>query len=256
MTPAVPLYLQNGSAERMDLDAAKRLRIERKDHPTRLIPLHQVSRIVCSDNLEISTRALMACMQSGVPVAIVDAKGKNLGWCIGTRRRETSMRELLVHALDDIEWDERYQNWWNLQWAALVSQTLLLCGVNSTPAARNAPRVALCNAHLIKHRVSGAEYVDALAVMAQNELAAKLAYEASDPQLLAWQRPGLNLIEDLGVLVGIHAHIDVQHAQSLPNSDNLTRWSVNMYEKHTSHWQQRIGQVMFSFEQFLRANWL
>lgn len=253
---ALPLYLHNGSALRLDLDPARRLRIERKDLPERRIPLHHVSRIVCSSSLDISSRVLMACMQSGIPLAVVGAKGETLGWCMGTRRKETSLRQLLLQALDDQAWPTHYGDWLAQQHAAIAAQTLLLCGVATTAAARNNPRSALCNAHRQKHQRACAHLVNALAHLAQHELAAKLAHESSDPSLLAWHRPGLNLMSDLGALLGLYAHTDLHHAPLLPEPEQITPWAVRHYERHAAHWQQRIGQLVFAFEQFLRAHWL
>lgn len=253
---ALPLYLHNGSAQRLDLDSAQRLRIERKDLPERRIPLHHVSRIVCSSTLDISARALMACMKSGIPLAVVDTNGHTLGWCLGARRKETSLRQLLTHALDDPAWASHYPDWLAQQRAAIAAQTLLLCGVPTTAAARHNPRTALCNAHFVKHQQGCAQQVDALALLAQHELAAQLAQETGAPQLLAWHRPGLNLIEDLGQVIGLHAHTDLHHAPLLPEADKLTPWAIRHYERHTAHWQQRIGQLMYAFEQFLRSHWL
>ena len=252
---ALPLYLHNGSALRLDLDAAQRLHIERKDLPERRIPLHHVSRIVCSSTLDISARALMACMKSGIPVAIVDPSGNPLGWCLGARRKETSLRQLLNHALDDQAWPCHYPDWLQQQHAAVAAQTLLLCGVPTTAAARNNPRAALCNAHFVKHQRGCAQPVDALTLLAQHELAAKLTQETGAPELLAWHRPGLNLIEDLGQVIGLHAHTDLHHAPLLPEADMLTPWAIRHYERHTAHWQQRIGQLIYGFEQFLRCHW-
>jgi hypothetical protein len=253
---ARPLYLHKGSAQKLDLDATRRLRIDRKDLPERRIPLHHVSRIVCSSTLDISSRALMACLQHGIPLAIVDTNGDTLGWCMGSRRKETSMRQLLVHALDDPDWPTHYKVWLDQQKLAIAVQTLLLCGVPTTAAARYNPRTALCNAHFQKHHQACARHVNALALLAQHELAAILAQEVSQPQLLAWHRPGLNLLEDLSQLLSLHAHTDLHHAPLMPAPDQLTPWSIRHYERHTAHWQQRIGQLVYGFEQFLRTHWL
>jgi len=253
---ARPLYLHKGSAQKLDLDATRRLRIERKDLPERRIPLHHVSRIVCSSTLDISSRALMACMQHGIPLAIVNSDGSTLGWCLGARRKETSTRQLLTHALDDPNWPTHYESWLEQQTLAIAVQALLLCGVPTTAAARHNPRTALCNAHFQKHHQACAHHVNALALLAQHELAALLAQEVSEPQLLAWHRPGLNLLADLGQLLSLHAHTDLHHAPLLPAPDQLTPWAIRHYERHTAHWQQRIGQLMYSFEQFLRTHWL
>ena len=92
-------------------------------------------------------------------------------------------------------------------------------------------------------------------MLAQHELAAYPGAEIGDPELLAWAKPGLNLINDLGALLGLHAHIDVHHARVLPTGDSLERWALNRYERHNAHWQQRIAHLSVSFEQFLRGRW-
>ena len=253
---AMPLYLHHGSAQRLDLDAAQRLHLERKDLPPRRRPLHHVSRIVCSSSLDISARALMACLQGGIPLSIIGSDGQTLGWCLGTRRKETSLRQLLTHALDDPAWASLYGVWLTQHQAATAAQVLLLCGVPSTPAARHNPRAALCNAHFLKHQQGCAHHLHALSLLAQHELAAQLMHESSDPALLAWHRPGLNLISDLGQLISLHAHTDVHHAPRLAPPEQLTRWSVALYERQAAHWQQRMSQLLFAFEQFLRTHWL
>ena len=252
---AVPLYLHNGSAVRIALDSARRVRIERKDQPERRIPLHHISRIVCSSTLEISSNLLEACMTDGIPLTWVKPDGSTLGCCIGTRRKENSMRQLLRHALDDPDWQHLYADWLKLQSTAIAAQNLLLCGQATSAQALQNPRAALCNAHYQKHHRPCAKHINALAYLAQQELAANLAKEVGDAQLLAWCLPGLNLMSDLGELIALHAHTDLHHAPKLPEDSLMTPWSIRLYEKHAPHWQQRMGQIMQAFEQFLRNHW-
>ena len=83
-----------------------------------------------------------------------------------------------------------------------------------------------------------------------------LEKEIGDPALLAWRRPGLNLMEDLGSIIGLHAHTDIHHAQQLPAPEKAQAWAVRLHEAHMAHWQQRIAYLMVAFEQFLRSHWL
>lgn len=253
---ARPLYLQNGSAQRLGLDHARRLCIERHNQPERRIPLHHISRIVCSSTLDISTDVLIACMQSGIPLSIIHTDGTTLGWCLGVRRKETTLRQLLTHALDDPAWPLHYDEWLHHQTAATAAHTLLLCGVATTASARLNPRAALCNAHFQKHHEPCAQHINALAQLAQHELAAILTQETGAPQLLAWYRPGLNLINELGNVLGLHAHTDLHHSRTLPKPEEIDAWAVRHYERHTAHWQQRLGHLLYEFEQFLRSHWL
>ncbi|MEX1167651.1 MAG: CRISPR-associated endonuclease Cas1 [Hydrogenophaga sp.] len=252
---SIPLYLNQGTTLTLDIDAAQRLRIERAHMPERRIPLHLVSRIVCSSLVNISSGALLACMKRGIPLAIVEPSGKTIGWCFGTRRTENSLRELLRHALDDPTWETHYTQWQDNQRLAISTQVLLLCQVPASAAARTNPRAALCNAHKRKHQQPCGHAVDAIAQLAQHELAAHLGAEAGDPALLAWAKPGLNLINDLGKLLSLQAHIDVHHAQQLPTADKLASWALQRYERHSAHWQQRIAYLSVAFEQFLREHW-
>jgi hypothetical protein len=195
-------------------------------------------------------------MKNGIPLAVVNPSGDTLGWCMGARRKETTLRQLLTHALDDPSWSTHYPVWLHQQRAAVAAQNLLLCSVPATAAARRNPRTALCNAHFVKHQRACAQPVDALAQLAQHELAAVLSTETGAPELLAWHRPGLNLIEDLGSVISLYAHTDLHHAPHLPEADKLSFWAIRYYERHAGHWQQRIGQLIYGFEQFLRCHWL
>lgn len=252
---ARPLYLQNGGARLIDLDASRRLRIECKGQADKYIPLHHVSRIVCSSTLEINCRVLIACMQSGIPLAVIDKRGQTLGWCMGSRRKESSLKQLLLHALDDPNWAELYSHWVSLQKIVIATHNLVLCGVPTTASARHDPRAALCNAHFQKHQQPCAKFLDISAEMAKQELGARLLQEVGAPELLAWYRPGLNLINDLGQLVGLYAHTDLHHCGRLPAEEQINTWAIRQHEKHAAYWQQRIAQMMLAFEQFLREHW-
>ena len=250
---AIPLYLQNTTA--LTLDAACRLRIQRPGKPERQLPLHLVSRIVCESNTAIDSRVIITCMQRGIPVAITNKNGTAIGWCLGWRRRESSLQQLLLHALDDPTWPELYAQWHHNHHLATTAQILLLCQLPATAAARRNPRTALCNLHQHKHQRPCGKLVNALARLAQHELAQRLAQTVNDPTLLAWNRPGLNLITELGNLLALHAHLDIHHSTRLPAPEQQHAWAIRTYERHSAHWQQRIATILFEFEQFLRHHW-
>ncbi|MEY4979614.1 MAG: hypothetical protein RLZZ352_1884 [Pseudomonadota bacterium] len=254
---ARPLYLQHGSAQRLALDGARRLCIQRKNQSEKRIPLHHISRIVCSSNLDIGSDVLMACLQHGIPLCIINPDGSPLGWCLGNRRKETTLRQLLGHALDDPAWPVYYSHWQQNQHNAIAAHSLLLCGVPASAAARQNPRTALCNAHFLKHQQACGQHINALTLLAQHELTSHLSRETSDPQLLAWHRPGLNLLHDLGQLLGLYAHTDLHHTLELPaHADDISAWAIRHHERHSAHWQQRIAHLLHDFEQFLRNHWL
>lgn len=252
---SMPLYLLQDKVQRLDIDAAQRLCIIHELLPDRRIPIHLVSRIVCNMRVDISSKALIACMKKGIPLAIVERSGRTVGWCFGVRRTENSLHDLLRQALDDPEWDSLYNHWRENQTLAICAQVLLLCQIPATPSARANPRAALCNAHYQKHKRCCGQAVNELAELAQHELASHLAHESADPSLLAWSRPGLNLITDIGAILGLHAHIDIHHASNIPEREALMVWAMQRFERHQSHWQQRIAQLSQAFEKFLRTRW-
>ncbi len=251
-----PLYLVSKTPGKLGLDPAQRLCIDLAGQRTRRIPMHMVSRIVCGSQVEISTNALLGCMRRGIPLSIVEPDGTTIGWCMGVRRTENSLRLLLSNALSDPAWDELYTPWLETQRLAVAAQVFLLCDVHADAAARRDPRVALCNAHKNKHGRPCGDHVNAIAELARHELAAYLAREISEPTLLAWHRPGLNLIADLGDLLAHHAHTDLHHAPMLPEPTRLSHWAMRTYERQANHWQYRIASVVQAFEQFLRECWL
>lgn len=253
---AIPLYLSAASVEKIDIDSARRLCISRSGMPIRHIPLHHISRIVCQSHLEITGKVLIECMKSGIPVAIENSAGETVGWCIGARRIESTMRQLMIHALDDPDFHSYYEGWLEIQFLAIAVEILILCGVPATASARQNPREALCNAHFKKHSQPCGKIVNCISRLAQHEFAACLSNEINAPELIAWSIPGLNLINDLGKLIGLHAHTDIHHAQHLPVIENYDQWSIRYYERHANHWQIRISHLLFAFEQFLRKRWL
>jgi hypothetical protein len=253
---ALPLYLCASNIERIDIDSSKRLVISRTGMSIRHIPLHHISRIVCNCNLEISGKVLFECLKSGIPVAIENLTGETIGWCMGARRKESTLQQLLVHALDDPEFLSKFEEWIDLQYLSNAVEVLILCGVSTTPVARQNPREALCNAHFLKHKQACGKAINTISRLALHEFAACLSNEINDPELIAWSRPGLNLIDELGRLLGLHAHTDIHHVRFLPTGPDYSQWSVPFYERHANHWQKRISNLMFDFEQFLRKGWL
>ncbi len=251
-----PLYIQSPAVRRLDLDAARRLRVERSHQPDVHIPLHHVSRIVCSANIDVAFEVVIACMQGGIPIVLTDKSGDTVGWCIGQRRKETTLKQLLIHALDDPAWEALYNPWFDNQKKAVAAQVLMFCAVQGSAKARRNPRAALCNAHQKKFGQACTLWVDQYASLGKQALVAALEKEIGDPALLAWRRPGLNLMEDLGSIIGLHAHTDIHHAQQLPAPEKAQAWAVRLHEAHMAHWQQRIAYLMVAFEQFLRSHWL
>lgn len=252
----LPLYLQDSDALSVDIDSTLRLCISWAEKPQRRIPLRFISRVVCNKRVSISTDALIACMKMGIPISFVEKNGAPLGWCMGVLRRESSLKSLLVHALDDPDWEHLYGQWLQRANLSTVSQVLLMCNTPATPVAIGSPRSVLFNRHRQKHGRPCGKLFNRLAGLAIDELASRLYREIGEPELLTMARPGYNLLLDLGELVALHAHIDIFHASSLPTETDVGRWATRHYHVHATHWVYRTSALVFDFSQFLRRHWL
>lgn len=251
-----PLYLNQVDSASVDLDAADRVTIDMPGKPMRKIPLHLVSRIVCRISNSVGSRLLIECMDRGIPVSFVDKNGSPAGWCLGVRRVENTVAQLLRHALDDPAFMTLYADWLDNQHRCVSAQVMLECGLARQSAHLPSTRATLCNAHREKYQVPTGRHLNALSNLAGHEFAAVLAKEIGDPSLMAWTMPGYNLISDLSQILKWHAHSDVHHCGVLPYGTDLNLWATKLYEKKAGLWQLRICHLKWSFEQFLRQHWL
>ena len=95
-----------------------------------------------------------------------------------------------------------------------------------------------------------------LEALARCDVAAALADAVGEASLLAFRRPGLNLIDTFAALVAIHAHTVINSASDLPATDQIARWATQSYEKHAGLFAQSTGALIGAFELFLREHWL
>ena len=256
---ARPLYLNPSEEVVVSCDAEVALRVRSADSPARRIPLTQLSRVVANSRTRWDSQALLACMTRGIPVSFVDHHGKPIGWCFGQRRRETTLGNLLHLALDSPDWDQHYPCWLDNQRRAAAAHALVMCGERAAfdqLRSASSTRDVLCNAHTRKHGTATGDAVSAIAHLATQEFAASLDQAVVQSELLAWHRPGLNLIDDIGGIVGVYAHVGVHHARSLPAPGMLEKWAIKHYEGDAELWAPRIGGIIGNFERFLREHWL
>ena len=253
---ARPLYLQPSLPARVSLDNAVALRIHISGQSGLRTPLAKISRVVCNHQVQWDSDALVACLQHGIPIAFMDARGKSIGWCFGARRRETTLANLLARALAADDWNQRFDPWLEGQHRARAAQALLLCGIVTSNAHLSDVRNVLCNLHRTRLGVPAGAALGKLEVLARCDVAAALADAVGEASLLAWHRPGLNLIDTFAGLVSIHAHTVINSTCGLPAADQVTRWATQSYEKHAGLFAQSTGALIGAFELFLREHWL
>lgn len=253
---ARPLYLQPMLPARVALDSTVALRIHTVGQSGLRTPLTRISRVVSNHHVQWDSDALIACLQNGIPIAFMDARGKPIGWCFGARRRETSLANLLEHALESDEWEQRFNPWLDAQHRARAAQALLLCGVFTSTAHLANVRNVLCNLHRTRLGAPAGAALGRLEALARCDIAAALADAVGEARLLAWHRPGFNLIDTLAGLVAIHAHTIINGTQELPAPDQMAQWATRNYEKNAGLFAQSTGALIGALELFLREHWL
>lgn len=143
---ARPLYLDAGRRWEVALDErALEVRCEGRA-PVRF-PLSRLSRVVSHRDAQWQTEALLGCLEAGVPVAFLNARGEPVGWCFGPRRKETSLASLLREGLAHPEWDDRYGSWRSGAERREILGALMACRLHRREPTAVDARAALFNLH-------------------------------------------------------------------------------------------------------------
>jgi hypothetical protein len=102
--------------------------------------------VVSSTDTCWQTKALMACLEAGIPVVFVDARGRARGYCHGRQRRETAMGGLLTEAIEHPEWAQRYGDWLRSMHDRLICRARATAGGRIVSCSHAAARSKLCAA--------------------------------------------------------------------------------------------------------------
>lgn len=89
-----PLYLAPGIDWQVSLDDGPSLHISAEGRARSLIQISKLSRVVSPVRVRWESKALIACLRSGVPVLFSDTRGETVGWCFGSRKRESTLSGL------------------------------------------------------------------------------------------------------------------------------------------------------------------
>ena len=251
------LYLNPKGQCVVTLDAGVALRISTEQtHHIMRVPLRQLSRIISSQSVCWNSNAIIACLKYGVPIQFTNRRGEAIGWCLGTRRVESTTANLLSSALSTCDWHDRYKQWLNNQTRARAAQLLVLCQLPATDNNIRNVRNVICNLHRVRHGAPAGRHIRAITELNRAEVANALINLLGDPRLVAWQLEGLNLIDDLTEITSMHAHAVLHFCAVLPKQIAMTKWAIEEYESNASMWAESIGELIGSFERFLREHWL
>jgi hypothetical protein len=107
---AQALYLMTPSACVVDLDGPA-LSVRRKQRGVARFPLQRVSRVVSAATVEWRPRALGGCLERGIPIVLLDASGKPVGYVQPVNARRSSLDQLLCEWAERSDWHRYCENW-------------------------------------------------------------------------------------------------------------------------------------------------
>lgn len=105
-----PLYLMATTPARLDA-GTDFLTLYRCDAPVQRYPLARIGRIVCSQHVDWSSRAMIRCLTAGIPVLWVDGRGHALGCAQTCSPKPSPVATLVETYLELRNWQQRFDNW-------------------------------------------------------------------------------------------------------------------------------------------------
>lgn len=105
-----PLYLDVLRTDRVSLEAPA-LRVVTQTQAEVFYPLRRLSRVVVTGQVEWETRALLACLEYGVPVAFRQRNGELIGHCLSQRTSCVSLESLLQSSAEQEAGESLYRHW-------------------------------------------------------------------------------------------------------------------------------------------------
>lgn len=250
-----PLYLDQGPTWQVELDEGVALRVWAPGRTRAIVPLAQLARVACPATAQWETAALLATLESGVPVVFHDHRGDPVGWCFGPRRRETTLGHMPRIATAEPGWDASFDDWRRAEATRQAKRALDRVDPQrpGRPASARAVRALLCQRNLERSGLAAAPWARALR-RAAAPLAARAAFDCiGDPELIGYARPGVMLAETLLALSEPHQLALLLEAspQRLRNEPAL-RWAASVVEARGAFLHRVFGEILGSLEHHLR----
>jgi ribosomal protein L32 len=252
---ARPLYVGISQACTISLVRGPALLIAAGGPPHRL-PLEHVSRVVLGHLAQLQSDALLACLDAGLTIAMLDKRGAPRAYCHGTRRREQMLGELLLLAMESPEWETHYQQWLDNQRRAHLATALLAIGAPLVNLCPQAGRATLANHYRTRCGQGSAALLARVHGLLQAEVAAQFVQASRKPELIAFHRPGLNLAADFTDVLMPHAQRLMIGWELPPTAaDQRPLHAVRMVERHMPGLLAPLAHLLADFERELRRLW-
>lgn len=109
-SPGLPLYLRGQVPTRVDVDGPAFL-VLRQGKAAARYPFNRVARIVASQTVEWSARALASCLQHDIPVVFTDRQGLPAGYLHARLRSPSRLDAALTELMDRPDGLDHYTHW-------------------------------------------------------------------------------------------------------------------------------------------------
>lgn len=248
-----PLYLPHGRGIQVHADGPA-LCVGATDKAVSLYPFDRLSRVVSAEDVHWHGQALLCCLTRGVPVSFLDRAGRPLGCCYGIRRRETTLENLLLEAIEHPEWDGRYAIWFDGMQRQAMRQALLTNGLHCRRVDAVSTRGALGNAYHNETQCCAGRVFMHLQGVLFAWVSKRVGECITDPALLGFPRPGLNVVDALAEVLQwpLYALL-VAARDTQPLEDRQARFAAMWFQSHQGEVQVHFDELVRQFELWLRG---
>lgn len=221
----------------------------------RLFPLGRLSRVIAGGPLQWSHEALAACLDHGISITFLSARGHACGYGLPAADLATRENQRIEEFLSREDWAVRYGDWRAAyeRREILHAQQLLRLRLGDLRPEQARRQIEAC---------MGGSAVQPIKSLMDGMLASRLAQQAARLGLasavLANRRPGFHLLRDGAEVLGWRLYADLRTLlDSAPallrrGPDRHCREVVRAaYEKRAEREDRRVSRFLDSFRFFL-----
>lgn len=186
-----------------------------------------------------------------------DTKGQTVGWCFGSRKRETTLANLLRVAVGESGFLDWLSMWQEATARREILETFRVLQIHRLPSSEISRwpgvRSHLCNVHRIRLGVPVRDWLRCLESYSRALAAEEVGNYVGDPALVAFPVPGLHLGEVFADLMQwqLHQILGLSLSERTLH-ESPSRWAASAMEEHGAELRMTLGRLLGSLELVLR----